>query len=451
MKLLLQDGLLPGFSAANTIPFLLAVTLVSYRLYSYYLSRKTSKLPFPPGPRGVAILGMTGEVMAPKKKHASLFEDWEREAGGNGIMMFPTLFRKQVIISDAKAAQTILEKRGTLYADRVPNHYFDKLRADSCNLVAMEGGDDVVKIRKLFHEQMSPKAVVHWRQLQSSNAYYTALELLHMPETMSISDVFEKTQKKLTLKTFCGNVDKATFDFVKNIEDEMDRMPVPPIAPLLDLFPSLQNIPANFPGGGFKRDAKAYVKLGRRMWDRLRDQVKAQASDPSAPPSLWGNLFQTDAFKRYGYSDDDASLIIGHQLGSNLVPTIILQVFVLAMLRFPEVFRRAQEEIDRVVGRERLPTVHDEQYLPYIRALQCEVIRWRPVVPLVQPHLASQDDEYEGLCIPKGALVWANLQAMSRNEQVYPEPNQLRPERFLNADGSFARKEEISIFGYGKR
>lgn len=73
-----------------------------------------------------------------------------------------------------------------------PNHYFDKLRADSCNLVAMEGGDDVVKIRKLFHEQMSPKAVVHWRQLQSSNAYYTALELLHMPETMSISDVFEK-------------------------------------------------------------------------------------------------------------------------------------------------------------------------------------------------------------------------------------------------------------------
>lgn len=47
-------------------------------------------------------------------------------------------------------------------------------------------------------------------------------------------------------------------------------------------------------------------------------------SDPSAPPSLWGNLFQTDAFKRYGYSDDDASLIIGHQLGSNLVVSLCL-------------------------------------------------------------------------------------------------------------------------------
>lgn len=121
------------------------------------------------------------------------------------------------------------------------------------------------------------------------------------------------------------------------------------------------------------------------------------------------------------------------------------------MLRFPDVLRKAQEEIDRVVGRDRLPNEDDEQSLPYIRALQCELLRWRPVVPLVQPHLASQDDEYEGYRIPKGALVWANLAAMSRNPETYPDPDQLKPERYLNPDGTFARKEEISIFGYGKR
>ena len=119
------------------------------------------------------------------------------------------------------------------------------------------------------------------------------------------------------------------------------------------------------------------------------------------------------------------------------------------MLHHPEVLKKAQEEIDRVVGRDRLPT--NEADLPYIRALQLELLRWRPVVPLVQPHLASDDDEYNGMRIPKGSLVWANLQAMSRNEEVYPEPMKMRPERFLTEDGKFTRKDEISIFGYGRR
>ena len=121
------------------------------------------------------------------------------------------------------------------------------------------------------------------------------------------------------------------------------------------------------------------------------------------------------------------------------------------MLHHSEILRKAQEEIDRVVGRHRLPTMADEQDLPYIRALQAEIIRWRPVVPLVQPHLASEDDEVNGYRIPARSLVWANLQAMSRNEAIYPSPNELKPERFLNEDGQFTRKDELSIFGYGRR
>lgn len=121
------------------------------------------------------------------------------------------------------------------------------------------------------------------------------------------------------------------------------------------------------------------------------------------------------------------------------------------MLHYPDVLRKAQAEVDRVVGRHRLPTLEDEAELHYIRALISEVHRWRPLVPLVQPHLASQDDEFEGYKIPKGAMVWANLQAMSRNEAVYPQHQHFKPERFLAQDGTFTRKDEIAIFGYGKR
>lgn len=56
--------------------------------------------------------------------------------------------------------------------------------------------------------------------------------------------------------------------------------------------------------------------------------------------------------------------------------------FVLAMLHYPDVQRKAQIELDSVVGRERLPTFEDRPRLPLIDALCKEVMRWRPVTPL---------------------------------------------------------------------
>lgn len=78
------------------------------------------------------------------------------------------------------------------------------------------------------------------------------------------------------------------------------------------------------------------------------------------------------------------------------------------MRLYPNVMKRAQAEIDDVVGRDRLPTFADRENLPYIRAIVKEVLRWRPVGPLGLPRRTSQDDVYEGYFIPKGSLVIAN-------------------------------------------
>ncbi len=50
--------------------------------------------------------------------------------------------------------------------------------------------------------------------------------------------------------------------------------------------------------------------------------------------------------------------------------------FVLAMLKYPEVQRRAQEEVDSVVGKDRLPTFEDREHLPYVRAVCTEILRY---------------------------------------------------------------------------
>ena len=56
--------------------------------------------------------------------------------------------------------------------------------------------------------------------------------------------------------------------------------------------------------------------------------------------------------------------------------------FLLAMCIYPEAQGKAQEELDRVVGRERLPTFADRAALPYVEALYTEVLRWKQVAPL---------------------------------------------------------------------
>ena len=52
------------------------------------------------------------------------------------------------------------------------------------------------------------------------------------------------------------------------------------------------------------------------------------------------------------------------------------------MITYPEYMRKAQEELDQVVGRDRLPTFKDREKLPYVRAVVSEVLRWRPSAPL---------------------------------------------------------------------
>lgn len=62
----------------------------------------------------------------------------------------------------------------------------------------------------------------------------------------------------------------------------------------------------------------------------------------------------------------------------------------LAMILHPDVARKAQAQIDAVVGRDRLPTFGDRERLPYIEAMVKEVHRWRPVGPVGVPRCSTQ-------------------------------------------------------------
>ena len=81
----------------------------------------------------------------------------------------------------------------------------------------------------------------------------------------------------------------------------------------------------------------------------------------------------------------------------------------LALLLHPHVRLRARAEIDTVIGRERFPTSDDRENLPYIGAMIKEIIRWNAIVPVGLPRAASEDTEYNGYFIPKGATIIRNI------------------------------------------
>ena len=88
-----------------------------------------------------------------------------------------------------------------------------------------------------------------------------------------------------------------------------------------------------------------------------------------------------------------------------------MTAFILAMTLWPSIQKRAQAELDSVLGPSwaRLPTFSDRAKLPYISALVLEVLRWNPAVPLGLAHRVTQDDVYRGYVVPKGTVVWANI------------------------------------------
>ena len=115
--------------------------------------------------------------------------------------------------------------------------------------------------------------------------------------------------------------------------------------------------------------------------------------------------------------------------------------------------KKAQDELDRVVGRDRLPEFSDRENLPYINAIVKEVIRWNPPLPIAIPNRVTQDDVYRGYIIPEGANVVQNVWAIFRDSTVYPNPEVFNPERFLK-DGKIdptVFDPESRAFGAGRR
>ncbi|GLH03092.1 Cytochrome P450 306a1, partial [Gryllus bimaculatus] len=155
--------------------------------------------------------------------------------------------------------------------------------------------------------------------------------------------------------------------------------------------------------------------------------------------------------KELSFSEKQLQLVAGDLLVAAPTTTSSTLTFaVRALLYHPEVQRRSQEELDRVVGRDRLPTLDDRFNLPYTEAIIRETLRYNTLLPLALPHLAAEDATLGGYDIPKNTIVICNLHAVHHDKELWGDPQNFRPERFLDDHGKL--KRDITLpFGTGKR
>ncbi|KAL9712316.1 hypothetical protein Ac2012v2_003552 [Leucoagaricus gongylophorus] len=124
----------------------------------------------------------------------------------------------------------------------------------------------------------------------------------------------------------------------------------------------------------------------------------------------------------------------------------------MAMALYPQAQKKAQEELDRVIGN-RLPEFNDRPNLPYINAMVKESLRWQLVTPLAVAHMATEADEYNGYYIPKGTTIFGNSWSILHDTEAYKDPFVYNPDRFLKdgKDDPAVRDPTAVAFGYGRR
>ncbi|GFZ01204.1 cytochrome P450, family 706, subfamily A, polypeptide 7 [Actinidia rufa] len=122
------------------------------------------------------------------------------------------------------------------------------------------------------------------------------------------------------------------------------------------------------------------------------------------------------------------------------------------MMNKPEVMRKAQQELDTVIGNNNVVEESHIPKLPYLHAVMKEVLRLHPILPLMVPHCPSKSCVVGGYTIPKGARVFINVWAIHRDPSIWENPTEFDPERFVDGKGDYSGKDFTYFpFGSGRR
>ncbi|XP_063771228.1 cytochrome P450 2K6-like isoform X2 [Pseudophryne corroboree] len=151
------------------------------------------------------------------------------------------------------------------------------------------------------------------------------------------------------------------------------------------------------------------------------------------------------------YHNDNLTVLIADLFGAGMDTTsTTLRWGLLLMMKYPDIQKKVQNEIERVVGSAQ-PRVEHRIQMPYTDAVLHEIQRFGDILPGSALHSTSQDVTFRGYFIPKGTFVIPFLTTALRDAAYFEKPDEFYPEHFLTSEGQFKKNEAFIPFSLGKR
>ncbi|KAH9948109.1 cytochrome P450 [Amylocystis lapponica] len=431
-----------SISIVQTVLSVLTI-LVGYVVYSQLPPSwgRLRGVPLPPGPPGHWFFGNGPPgPNAYRKRYTELIEQY----GPVVSLRYGT--RIVCIVGRYHAAVDILWKHSGEVADRPRVVAANEILSGSLRTILTPSGERLRKIKKALHAYLQPRVAVTHRPLQLKNALNYILDILDKPEDHL--DHAKRYAASLVFTLAYGKTTPTSYSDpeVESVNRAMERFAsaLRPGAYLVDTYPALRYIP------GYLDDLRKYHQEEYELYRGQVDIVKGKLIAGQAPPSFTAHLLENQ--NEFGLDNKELAFLTGSMFGAGSDTTAsALGIVTMAAACYPEAQSRVQAQLDQVVGFDRIPTFEDEDLLAEVTAFVEESYRWRPVSAGGFPHRATQDIVWGKYVIPAGATVIGNHWAISRDPDVYPDPETFNPQRWLDEEGHIRQDMKYFGFGFGRR
>ncbi|KAJ3557356.1 hypothetical protein NM688_g1517 [Phlebia brevispora] len=458
------------FTPGETVALLAALCLAVYGL----LYRQNASATPLPGPRGYPLFGNLFQLSR-KRPHIQL-QKWADEYGEIYRVHLGTL--DMVVLNTAAAADELLVHRSRHYSSRVPPYVAHEILSDSQRLVLMPYTREAKISRrtiqgaigagpcnrlKVYHDlesRVTLRDLLDHGDKSFSICLPSSTGELHVPDGHWFM-LIRRYATSLILNVTYGRRVHTLENFpelhgIYDVVETFGRVSQPGeyLQVQADTIPFLRRFPDWL--SPWRARARGLHEKEMSVWGSLFDAQKASWKAGTESESLIASYLTARAVKSReeapgrgiledGWMRDKFLLYTAASMleaGAETTSTTA-EMFILFMLMHPHILKKAQEEMDRVVGPDRLPTFEDEPNLPYVVACIKETMRRRPVIPMGVPHMAAEDDVYKGYFIPKGAVIVGNIFATGFTS--LGKPASLRSGNSRDCD------RDHYTFGWGRR